>query len=82
MKYIYHNLPLITTGHRNMTSVGMIDFPKLFLEREAAEYLRCSTDTLCRERKRGLIGYTRVGGRVRYTEEQLIQYLRNQKVGP
>ena len=37
-------------------------------EIEAAQKLRVSVDTLRRARQRGDIGYTRVGGRVRYTE--------------
>lgn len=56
--------------------------PQLFSEREAAQILRCSTDTLSRERKRDRIGYTRVSGRVFYTKEQLAKYLENQTVEP
>ncbi len=56
--------------------------PQLFSEYEAAQLLRCSNDTLSRERKRDRIGYTRISGRVFYTEEQLAQYLENQTVEP
>ena len=65
-----------------MTNAEAADVPDLLLEYEAAEYLRCSVNTLYRERRRGLIGYIRVGGRVRYTKQQLIQYLRDHRVGP
>lgn len=56
--------------------------PQLLSEREAAQILRCSTDTLSRERKRDRIGYTRISGRVFYTEEQLAEYLENQTFDP
>jgi len=56
--------------------------PQLLSEREAAQLLRCSSDTLSRERKRKRIGFIRVSGCVFYTEEQLTEYLENQTVDP
>ena len=52
--------------------------PKLFTEREAAELLGLSSATLQRERKRGVIEFTRIGKRkIRYTEDQLRAYIEN-----
>ncbi len=48
-----------------------VPFPKLMNERDAAAALGVSLDTLRRERKRGRIGYTVVGGRPRYLERHL-----------
>lgn len=56
--------------------------PVLLTEHEAAVRLRRSIDTIRRERKRGRIGYTCVGARIFYTEDQLAQYLENQRVEP
>jgi len=56
--------------------------PPLLSEREAAQILRCSTDTLSRERKRKRIGFTLISGRVFYTVEQIQKYLENQTFDP
>jgi len=45
--------------------------PRLLTEREAAEALGVSPDTLTRERRRGRVTHTRIGGRIRYTEMHL-----------
>lgn len=57
-------------------------FPQLFSEYETAQQLRCSQDTLSRERKRKRIGFTLISGRVFYTFEQIQEYLENQTVDP
>ena len=62
--------------------VGLAEFPDLVTESEAAERMRCSIDTVRRERKRGRIGFTRVGARIFYTEDQLSEYLSSQRVEP
>jgi len=57
--------------------------PPLFEEKQAAAELGVSVDTLRRERKRGCIGYVRIGKRkVTYTEAQLRQYIEAQTVEP
>ena len=56
--------------------------PKLFTEKEAAEYLGCSISTIRRERRLGRIGCTYVGRRPRYTTGILNEYLRNQQEEP
>ncbi len=56
--------------------------PALLTEREAAERLRRSIDTIRRERRRGRIGYTRIGRRVFYTDAQLLHYLERQETKP
>ena len=56
--------------------------PQLFSEQEVAKRLRCSVDTIRRERKRGLIGYQLVGSRIYYTEDQIIEYLEIKRIGP
>lgn len=49
--------------------------PKLLTEREAAEMLGVSIDTVRRERKRRRIGHAVIGGRVRYTQDHLAKYI-------
>jgi excisionase family DNA binding protein len=49
-------------------------------EREAAARLGVSHDTLLRERRRGRISYTIIGGRVRYTEAHLAEYVETRTV--
>ncbi|WP_084032709.1 helix-turn-helix domain-containing protein [Chelativorans sp. J32] len=54
--------------------------PLLLTECEAAEKLRISVDTLRRIRKRGEIAARRIGGRWRYTDEDILEYQEGQKV--
>ncbi|WP_420798720.1 helix-turn-helix domain-containing protein [Nitratireductor pacificus] len=49
-------------------------------EGEAAKALGVSNDTLQRMRKRGDIGYLKVGGRYRYTEQILLEYIESRTV--
>ncbi len=56
--------------------------PKLLSEREAAEYLRASVGTVQRERRRGRLGYTQIGARIFYTEEQLVAYIDRRSIQP
>ncbi len=56
--------------------------PRLLSEREVAESLRCSVDTIRRERKRGVIGFQFVGARIYYTEDQITAYLETKRVDP
>ncbi len=63
-----------------MTAV--LRLPELFKEREAAKALGASVDTLRRLRKARKIGYTRIGGRVRYTEQHLADYIDRENVEP
>jgi excisionase family DNA binding protein len=51
--------------------------PNLYREAEAAKALGTSVDTLRRERQRGNIAYTRIGGGIRYTETHLNDYIQN-----
>jgi predicted site-specific integrase-resolvase len=55
-------------------------FPnELFTEREAAKYLRISTTTLWRERKKGKITFCRSAVKIVYTKKDLEKYLRSRK---
>ena len=56
--------------------------PRLFTEKEAAEYLGCSISTLRRERRQGRIGTTYVGKRPRYTTDILNEYLKSHQEAP
>jgi hypothetical protein len=57
--------------------------PRLLDEGDVAAALHCSVATVKRERQRGRLGFTRIGrGRVRYTEDQVAQYLHNQREDP
>ena len=64
-------------------SPGNLSFlPRLLSEREAARTLGVSVDTLRRERKRGRIGHTFIGGRPRYTPQYLMAYVSAREVEP
>jgi predicted site-specific integrase-resolvase len=55
-------------------------FPnELFTEREAAKYLRISTTTLWRERKKGKITFCRSAVKIVYTKNDLEKYLESTK---
>jgi excisionase family DNA binding protein len=51
-------------------------------EQEVATALGCSVDTIRRERKRGKLGFTRIGGRIRHTDDQVRAYISKQREDP
>ena len=53
----------------------LIRLPRLLTEAEAAQALGVSVDTLRRERKAGKIRHTVIRGRIRYTENHLLEYI-------
>jgi excisionase family DNA binding protein len=53
----------------------------LFTSSEVAAILNCTTRTLQNLRDRGEISFIRVGRLVRFSEEQVQEYLDRQKVG-
>ncbi len=57
-----------------------VTLPKLYTLAEVANYLGVSADTIRRECKRNQIGFTRIGGRIKFTEDQVIEYLQSQRV--
>ncbi|NVN30598.1 helix-turn-helix domain-containing protein [Endobacter medicaginis] len=56
--------------------------PRLMKEREVAVELGVSIDTVRRLRKRGEIGHTKIGDRLRYTPEHVQAYLAAGEVAP
>ena|SRR5690242_18777779 len=54
----------------------VIRMPQLLTEFKAAEALGVSVDTLRRERKAGKIRSTMIRGRVRYTPDYLLDYIK------
>ena len=56
--------------------------PNLFTEREVADFLRVSVDTIRRERKSKRIGCVYVGHRVFILDVQLLEYLTCQQSEP
>ena len=56
--------------------------PSLYTEAQAAQKLGTAIDTLRRERKRGQIGHTMVGVRIRYTDQHLCDYVQANEVKP
>lgn len=56
--------------------------PELIPERVAAERLGISVDTLQRIRARGEIAWRKIGGRVKYTDADLAEYVERVRVGP
>lgn len=53
---------------------------ELFTHREAAKKLKMHPTTLLRLRQRGLVPCRKAGRWVRYTEEDLAEYLENVKI--
>lgn len=49
--------------------------PTLLTEREVSDVFGVSVDTIRRLRRAGKIAHTRIGGRIRYTEQHLLAYL-------
>ena len=60
----------------------IVNLPKLYTVDDVASYLDVSVDTVRREVKRGKLGYTRIGGRMRFTEDQITGYVGNQRSDP
>ena len=60
----------------------VIPLPSLRTEQEVAKALGVSVDTIKRERRRGSIGYTKIGGRPRYTDAQIADYIKSKEVPP
>lgn len=52
---------------------------KLWTEAELAAHLQVSEATVVRERKRGKLKFTRIGTKIRFTEEQIQEYLKDQE---
>lgn len=60
----------------------IVQFEQPITEREAADWLRVSIDTLRRIRTRREIGFIKIGGRFRYTQNHLADYLESRSVMP
>ena len=56
--------------------------PKLLTEQEVADLLQVHVATVARWRKGEKIGYLRVGSRIKYTEQQAVDFLESQRVDP
>ena len=70
------------SGHTQMIVTSPPpQLPKLFSEREFAEYLGVSVDTVRRERWRGNLGHLRIGSRVFYTVEHALDLHRRTRPG-
>lgn len=52
---------------------------QIYTTNEAAEYLRISSITLWRERKKGKISFRRVASKIVYLQEDLEKYLEQNK---
>jgi excisionase family DNA binding protein len=65
------------------TAFNSLNTQYIYNTREAAEFLRISTITLYRERKKGRIIFRRVGaGKIVFTRQDLENYLEQQKRAP
>lgn len=53
----------------------------LMSRESAAEYLGISTRTLDRLRAGGELAYVKLGGKIAYLEDDLVAYIRRQRVG-
>lgn len=58
--------------------MGIAQLPKLYTEREVADYLEVSIETVRRERRRGNISHTKIGKKIRYTQQHIQEYLHEQ----
>jgi excisionase family DNA binding protein len=54
---------------------GITVLPKLYTDAEAAHYLGCDPETVARERRRGRLGFIRIGRVVKIREDQLARYV-------
>ncbi len=52
-----------------------------FTDKEAANFLRTSTVSLWRARKKGLLTFRRIMGKILYTEADLLDFLERSKRG-
>ncbi|WP_414717516.1 helix-turn-helix domain-containing protein [Steroidobacter sp.] len=59
--------------------VSRFNLPQLWTEKQVAEYLEVTTQTIYRERKRGRLPYTVIGKKPRFTAEHIQAYLRNRE---
>jgi hypothetical protein len=55
---------------------------KRLTEQQAADWLGISIFTLRRIRKRGEIGYHKIGSAIHYTYDQLLTYLKSTRIEP
>ena len=62
--------------------MAAIDLDDLFTETEAALKLRCNRATVARERRRGNIGFTRIGNKVMLTGHHIADYIKSRSVEP
>lgn len=56
-----------------------VQVKQVYTTNEAAEYLRISSITLWRERKKGMISFRRVASKIVYLQEDLEIYLNRNK---
>ena len=56
--------------------------PRLLTPKMVAEQLGVSVETVHRERKRRRLGFVKVGGQIRHTDDQLHAYLRSGREDP
>ena len=59
-----------------------ITLPKLRTKDYVAERLDCSPCTVDRLRRAGQIGYVRVGGRIRFTDDHIANFITERSVEP
>ncbi|WAC49732.1 helix-turn-helix domain-containing protein [Asticcacaulis sp. SL142] len=59
-----------------------VSFEPLISEKAAADILGVSMDTIQRIRKRGEIGFRKIGCRYKYTVSDLNEYSDNQRIAP
>ena len=57
----------------------ILSLPRLLTDQDVAETLDCSPQTVKRERQRGRLAFIRIGGRIRYTEQQVAAYLQDRE---
>lgn len=55
--------------------------PNLLTLKETSAYLNCSSSTIHRIIKAGQIDYVKVGGRYRFTEKMILEYIANRTKG-
>lgn len=53
--------------------------PRLWTEAELAAYLQVGASTVARARKSGKLKYIRIGTKIRFSEEQIQEYLKAQE---
>jgi excisionase family DNA binding protein len=82
VRHRHQDLKYSRCRNLRIEALHMLSLPRLFTEAEVAKALGCSRETVRCERCCGRLGFTKLGSRIRFTEQQIAQYLEHQAHAP